>query len=100
MSTIWITPHLDTRGLYSYNATIKDGSLKIWLNLIDYGQGRYRLEWSIERGTTRGQLGKRQRQAAEALKAELEPLFLDAIRAAGFSESIDPIFHHSRWMRA
>jgi len=101
MSTIWITPNLATPGEYSYNATIVDDAIKAWLHLQDGGRGYYDIGRSFEKTSrARGPLGTRQLEHARTLAAELEPLFLAAIQAAGFRKVYDPMYRKERWTRA
>ena len=90
MSTIWIDPKIYQAGEYAYNATLSDADIRVRMTLkrhtLRSASGQcYEMEWSSEK-VSRGPLGKRQKEKAKALKAELESQFRQALEAAGWGE--------------
>jgi hypothetical protein len=87
---VWIDPKIYQSGEYAYNATLSELDLRVrmtlkWHTLKSSNGQCYQMEWSSEKAA-RGPLGARQKEAAKALKAQLEPQFRAALEAAGWSE--------------
>jgi len=88
---LWIDPELALSGKYAYSATLDEGGIRVRAHLIRHtlraADGQcYELSWSSEK-VARGPLGTRQKEAAKALRAQLEPQFRIALEAAGWQEA-------------